>query len=280
MAEKLAIHIPPEANPSDAIKLISVLAEGSYTFDTASDLLKFVDKTKDVGARTELTSILIQLGLLHRDDDNKLTLSPLGYCLAKYPEDLYGELLHIMFYHGWVESQPQVFLSSWAYRKTCNDYYSVADIELSPNYLDRQVAEIIGNAEEVFTALGVEDFAGISFSRKSLRGALGWLKALNPSVITDDHFEQRGYCPPETLLLAIGYTLRDDPDAIDVDVLLSAELQEDICRACLLAPDYFEQTLDWMLPLYPDIITSDNEIGYYGRYIRLHKRPTLEDILR
>lgn len=280
MAEKLAIHIPPEANPSDAIKLVRTLAEGNYAFDTASDLLKFVDRTEDVGARTELTSILTQLGLLHRNDDNKLVLSPLGYTFAKFPEDLYGEFLHMMFYQGWIESQPQIFLPSWAYRKTCNDYWNIAEIELSSDYLDRQVAEIIGSAEEIFTALGVQNFAGISFSRKSLRGAFGWLKALNPPVISDDHFERRGYCPPETLLLAIGFALRDDPDAIDVDILLSAQLQEDICRACLLDPDYFEQTLNWMLPLYPDIITSDNEVGYYGRYIRLHKRPTLEDILR
>lgn len=280
MAEKLAIHIPPEANPIDTIKLVSVLAAGTYGFDTAINLLKFVDKAEDVGARTELTAILMLLGLLHRNSDNKLMLSPLGYSFAKFPEDLYGELLHLMFYQGWSQSQPQVFLPSWAYQKTCNDYWTIANIELSSDYLDRQVTEIIGNAEETFTALGVQSFAGISFSRKSLRGALGWLKALNPPVIIDEHFERRGYCPPETLLLAIGYALQDDPDAIDVDILLSAELQETICRACLLDPDYFDQTLNWMLPLYPDIISSDNEIGYYGRYIRLHKRPTLEDILR
>jgi hypothetical protein len=32
--------------------------------------------------------------------------------------------------------------------------------------------------------------------------------------------------------------------------------------------------------MYPTIIVSSEEAGFYGRYVRLLKRPALEDFLR
>jgi hypothetical protein len=98
-------------------------------------------------------------------------------------------------------------------------------------------------------------------------------------VIENKTFTRRAFCPPELLLLAIGYLWRDDPDATQYDILLTRDKREMLCRLCLLDPDSLDPTLDWMLPRFPDIVQKGDDAGYYGRYIRLLKLPTLEDIV-
>lgn len=267
--KSLVFHVRHQARPERVFEILNLINSGEdYTL-----VVQFDEQLTRARALN-----------LVETDNNQIVLTALGQnvrAITQASPQLSGEIGHFLHYSQWQSSTPEESTPFFLYRVFCN-------------YLYDQQSTVVLNARESLerTCLDLADviqssgyfpsekLQGLSLSPDSIGGIIHWLKALNPPVITDDHFEQRGYCPPETLLLAIGYALRDDPDAIDVDVLLSAELQEDICRACLLAPDYFEQTLDWMLPLYPDIITSDNEIGYYGRYIRLHKRPTLEDILR
>ncbi len=128
--------------------------------------------------------------------------------------------------------------------------------------------------------MGVGEFDEISFSRKSLTGARKWLDALQPTVIEDNIFTRRAFCSPELMLLAIGYVLRDDPDATEIDILLSRDRREQICRICLLAPESFDRTLDWAIPVFPKLIEPGTSAGTYGRFIRLHKMPTLQDVVR
>jgi len=265
--ETLSFHVRHEVLPERTYEVLSCIAYGN-----------------DYKGITQYDRQLARLNMLGWIGKDRTHLTPLGQTVLAIIERfplLSGEIGHFLHYSQWGSSTPEESTPFFLYRVFCNYLYDqqstvVLNIRETLERTCLDLADVIQNSGHFPS----EKLQGLSLSPDSLGGIIHWLKALNPPVITEDHFERRGYCPPETLLLAIGYALRDDPDALDVDILLSAELQEDICRACLLDPDYFEQTLDWMLPLYPDIITSDNEIGYYGRYIRLHKRPTLEDILR
>jgi len=278
MASKLAIHIPPEANPDNVTQLMVALARDEYSFESVSDLIDFADR-QGLGTRTELQAIAVQMGLIKKIGE-RYEISEEGKAFTCLKDSVRGDVLHFLMYSGWQPGEPLHFLPSWAYRRYCDHYWQLNIVELTSNFLDQQVTEIINDAENAFTEMGIAEFDGISFSRKSLLGGRKWLEALRPSVLEDGKFQRRDFCPPELLLLAIGYVMRDELEAVDVDILLSHARREEICRVCLLDPSAFDQTLDWMIPLFPKVILSSEDAGYYGRYIRLHRRPTLEDIIR
>jgi len=59
-------------------------------------------------------------------------------------------------------------------------------------------------------------------------------------------------------------------------MLLTPERREMLYRICLLEPA-LDRALDWMLPLYPQVIPG-TRAGIYGRFVRLHKLPELSDL--
>ncbi|MFQ3657668.1 MAG: hypothetical protein SNJ54_01865 [Anaerolineae bacterium] len=189
------------------------------------------------------------------------------------------DTLHFIHYAGWHQSQPLENTQLLFYRIYCDYLYDRGEIDLKSR-ADREkicldIAEIIRRLD-IFSE---DKLNYLSLSPDSLSGVHNILEKLIPPVLEDNTFQRRDFCEPAVMLLAFNYALRDDPDALDVNILLSDELREQICRVCLLDPAYFDQTLDWMLPLYPAIISSDPEAGYYGRYVRLKKLPTIEDLL-
>lgn len=277
MAEKLAIHIPPDANPTNVTELIRHLYEVNTEFATISEIIELA-RQNDIGSRTEMTLMASLMGFFDRSD-GKIRLSAQGHTFATLEPEIQGEILHWLLYSGWRQSDPLNFLPSWSYRKICDRLWDLGTQQLDSAFLDKLVTEIIGQTESEFQSNEAREYAGVSFSRKSLTGAFKWLSVLHPPVLENNTFQRRDFCEPPIMLLAFNYALRDDPDALDVNILLSDELREQICRVCLLDPAYFDQTLDWMLPLYPAIISSDPDVGYYGRYVRLKKLPTIEDLL-
>lgn len=278
MVEKLAVHIPPDANPTNITDLICYLYSIDYECDTLSQIID-LSREANIGSRVEMTAIASLMGFFDKSE-NRIRLSSLGNAFAALNPELRGDVLHWLMYSGWSESNPLIFLPSWSYRQICNRLWDLGIQKLDSSFLDGLVTEMVGLTEKAFRQMGVSEFSEISFSRKSLTGAIKWLEAMNPPVLEDNLFQRRDFCEPAIMLLAFSYALRDDPDALQVNVLLSDELKEELCRVCLLDPDYFDPTLDWMLPLYSDIITADPEVGYYGRYVRLQRLPSIEDLLR
>ncbi|GIK29974.1 MAG: hypothetical protein HND48_01305 [Chloroflexi bacterium] len=277
MAGKLAVHVAPEANPQSVEDLIFAIANEDKVFGSVGDLLAFADE-RGISSRTEIQSMAVLMGLLTVESSG-IGLSPLGAAFTNLKESLRGDIFHFLLYTGWNEAKADEALPSWAYRRCCDAYWTAQSIELSSDYLDRQVSEIISEAElSLASQLSVTE--GVSFSRKSLRGVLKWLEALRPPVIDAGVFNRRDFCVPELILLALGYVMRDELDAIDIDILLSHSRRDDICRVCLLDPNAFDQALNWAISMYPTIIVSSEEAGFYGRYVRLLKRPALEDFLR
>ena len=275
----LAIHISPDANPVSILALIDVLAQHKSTvWPTVQELLEFAE-AQGVGSRTEIQFTATQLGLLERTEKG-IGISPQGLALSAIKEEVRGDILHFLMYTRWQEKAPLVFLPSWSYKTGCDTYWRAGRIDLTSQFLDRQVEEIINIAEATFTELGVRQFEKISFSRKSLHGLHRWLEALQPPVLEENTFSRRAFCPPELLLLAIGYAVQDEDAAVEMDILLSRQKREAICRLCLLEPEALDRALDWMLPIFPHVISPGTSAGFYGRFIRLHKLPTLADVVR
>lgn len=275
----LAIHISPDANPTNITQMVFALANyQSKIFETVRELLEYTE-AHGAGSRTEMQATATSIGLLHKSPKG-IQLSQHGFAFTRMREDVRADILHYLMYTRWNEKNPLNFLPSWAYRLCCDRYWEVQNVVLNAEYLNRQVEETINQARSAFLQMGIEEFQEISFSRKSLDGSKKWLDALQPPVIENTTFTRRAFCPPELLLLAIGYAVHDEVEAIDIDILLSREKRDSICKICLLEPNALDRALDWMIPIFPAVIASGTSAGFYGRFIRLHKIPALEDVVR
>lgn len=277
-ATKLVTHVPPDANPVNVTEMILLVTKENREFSSVRDLLDFTE-TRGVGSRTEMQSIATDMGLLERESD-LVRVSDLGRAFTRLRDDVRGDVLHFLMYTGWDETTPLRFLSSWAYRDCCDRYWAQGNLLLTSDYLNRQVEETINNTREIFERISAGEFDEVSFSRMSLRGVRKWLDALQPPVIEGDTFIRRSFCPPELMALAVGYVFRDDPDIAEMDIWLSREKRDEICHVCLLEPDAFDRTLDWTLSVFPKLVEPGTEAGTYGRFIRVHKLPTLADVVR
>lgn len=277
---KLSVHIPPDSNPVNINGLLTELAKNSeLIFESPSDLMDFLLE-QGIGSRTEIQSTATSMGILKRTTDG-IRLSPDGLALAQTREDVRRDLFHFLMYTGWSEHQPTEFLQSWAYRQVCDQYWALGTVELNSSYLDRHVGEIISLAHDTFAEMNVGAFDEISFSRKSITGAHNWLKAVNPPVIENKEvFKRRAFCPPELLIMVIGYVLRNEDNITGIDILLTPEKRDAICRVCLLEPDAFDRALDWAIPIFSSVISPGTTAGFYGRFIRLNRLPSLRDVVR
>ena len=276
-ASKLLIHIPPDANPSNITDLVCRSAQcPDKMFGTVSELTSFLSQ-HNVSSRTEIPSVATNMGLLEKNKEG-ICISSTGLALVNIRNDSKGDLLHFLMYSGWSPNEPMQFLPSWAYRHCCLRYWHEGKIELTPEYLNKQVGEMIAEAPVAFSQLG--EFGGVSFSRKSLTGAHYWLSALHPPVLDGKTFSLRSFCQPELLVLALGYVLRDDHEVTGIDILLSREKRYGVCQVCMLEPEHLDRTLDWALTTFPEIIEPGTTAGSYGRFIRLNKLPTINDVVR
>lgn len=276
-SEQLAIHIPPEAYPENIMAMLQALVENDAEFGSVDELLQFLMES-DIGTRTEMQTMAERLGLLDKRK-NSIRISQNGRLLTQLKPAIMPEIFHFLIYTGWDDVAPKEFLPSWSYRYICDHFWTIGEFKLSDESNERLVSEVIDRAETTFTELGIENFDGVSFSGKSLRGARKWLEALTPSVIEKNTFTRRSFCPPELLLLGIGWIFRHERDPIGVPLLLSRPQREALCRLCLLDPKFFDRTLDWLIPRFPKVIQSEDKAGFYGRSIRLRKLPSLEDLV-
>lgn len=277
-ATKLALHVPPDANPSNVSEMLLLLAAELRRFDSVRDLLTFTE-SQGIGSRTEMQSIATDMGLLDKTNSG-IGLSDSGLAFSNVREDARADILHFLMYTGWQHNHPLEHLPSWAYRYCCDKYWDLDNVTLDTDYSDRLVEEVINFARAKFMSLGTESFDEISFSRKSLSGAKRWLDAVQPSVIEGNTFSRRSFCPPELMMLALGYSVQDESDVAESDVLLSRDRRELICRACLLEPNALDKTLDWAISVFPHLVEPGTSAGTYGRFVRLHKLPTLQDLAR
>ncbi|MEO8287002.1 MAG: hypothetical protein ABI670_11265 [Chloroflexota bacterium] len=227
-------------------------------------------------ARNEPVLLAEHLGLLVRTPS--IHLAPLGHALLGLRPQRRVDILHYLLYSAWDTGTPARNSYLWSYRTTCSDLWSRQYVELR-SATNALVESVISRAHTVFE--DVESFqpSSVSFSAKSIRGVLRWLEALEPPVVTDGVFSRRSTCSPELLLMSIALMYRETGADIDVDLLLTPERRDMICRVCLLDPAYLDRLLDWVRPIYPEYLAEGTRTGAYGRFIRLAKLPQIYSVL-
>src|SRR5258708_23503727 len=108
----------------------------------------------------------------------------------------------------------------------------------------------------------------ISLGIQTMDGALEWLRYLSPSVLETigkrkEQFHRRRVCSPELFLLALSRSYELQGSELNMDMLISPQRRDEICRLCLLDPLQFDRMLDLTLPMYAHFITPGTRSGSY-----------------
>lgn len=266
--DRLTFHVPQEAGPKSLIPLLEAMNAEQMAFDSASALLDFADE-HDLGSRQEMPIFATECGLLERSEKGIRLSDTAAAILALRPE-VRSDVIHFLLCTGWNEDNPLVRTVLWSYRQVVSLLWEQRSVHLSG------AATVL--AEEVRNQIQDVFSTDPSFSTKSIRGVRKWLEALVPSVVSDDHFSRRQFCAPELALLALGWVGQMSGGETNIDLLLTTERRDAVCKICLLDPVALDRVVDWTLPLYPAILRSGTSAGAYGRFIRFIRWPSVGDL--
>jgi len=266
----LSFHVRHEITPERIIETFEAIARGQNAdyvtqYERQMRRLRTLKLITGTATNPELTT---QAQELLRITEAKPQLLP--------------DLMHYLHYTCWSKYVPLEHTFSWTYRTVCNWLVEQGKCKLSYQWREAIVTHLLGiirKSPYFESALTSDTKKGaISLSADSINGVLHWLRPLRPPVIEGDVFARRHFCPPELLLLALGYVAQQSGGGIDIDMLLPPERRAMICQICLLEPAALDRALDWMLPLYPEVVEPGTRTGAYGRFVRLHKVPELSDL--
>nr|BBH87551.1 hypothetical protein KTC_23020 [Thermosporothrix sp. COM3] len=279
----LVFHFPVAATPTKIPKLLRVLlyAETPITRATELDELAFAENT-DTNRFSEARKLAEEtLGLIETTKEG-LTLTPEAHILLKKRESIQYDLLHYLFYTAWNAKDPIKQTRSWFYRAVCDNLWNMQDVTLDRSMRQILTQELDGQIREEFQQVpGISE--RLSIGIQTMDGAREWLRHLQPAVIEKVHkgeerFQRRSTCSAELFLLALSRSYELSGTEIGIDVLISPQRRDDVCRLCLLDPLQFDRMLDWTLPIYPQFISQGTRSGSYGRFIRLHRFVTLKEL--
>lgn len=220
---------------------------------------------------------LRQLGLIADEELSPLGEQILAICLMK--PDLWGDLTHFLHYTLWDTAPRPTVGFSWTYQKFTDEAWTLGDFALSTELKDAIVTSLI-NQSEADEQIDIEALSkgAVSLSRDSIGGVVTWLRSLVPPVVDNDRFTRRSFCHPELLLLAAGHVAQRSEGEPGIDMLLTPQRRDAICRLCVLDPAALDRALDWMVPSYPAVVVPGTSSGTYGRFLRFHKWPTFADL--
>jgi hypothetical protein len=273
---KLTFHIPPDASPDEVLLLVERMSEDPNCRFSSNQALLDLAEAWNIDSRSEIPSLAMALGLLDKNARG-VGISEKGLKLQNVKPQIRADLAHFMLYTGWSMERPATNVPFWSYRVVCDYFWERSPLDILQT-VAILVEEVINRSERIFAGVNGYSSGAVSFSDKSIRGVRKWLEALRPPVIEGNTFTRRHFCPPELLLLVLGYVARQTDAEIDIDLLLTTERREWLCRLCLLDPTALDRALDWMLPLYKEVVEPGTRTGAYGRFVRLRKMPELSDL--
>lgn len=267
----LNFHVRHEVTPDRVVEVLQAIGR-KKPFDHVTQFHRQVGRLRTLG-------LAVGIG-------EDIALTPAGNHLL-YIDDakpqLLPDLMHYLHRALWNEIEPMENAFSWVYRSFCDWLVEQGQVQLTHDWLEATVLRLWGEIGESSYFADSVDMATkegtLSLSTDSLNGVLHWLRPLRPPVLAGDTFARRHFCPPELLLLALGDVALRTGGELNVDLLLTSTRRDLLCRICLLEPSALDRTLDWVLPLYPKTVEPGTRTGAYGRFVRLHKLPQLDDLI-
>ena len=187
--------------------------------------------------------------------------------LGQSHPDLLAEALHVHLYTlHW--RQPDAYFS-FAYATICDWLWERGTWVLDGQGKAELVGVVVNAAAEKYGVYASQ----IAFSQNSVHGAINWLKALNPSVITRDkksgRFFLRDACPVQTLLWSIDALYHHPKWRRDygVRIILDDERLTQLCKICLVDFDGLEKMLEFAVRTCPRLRIGTE--GGFGRWLVL-----------
>lgn len=174
-----------------------------------------------------------QLGILARDG----SLAPFGERLKELVQicpDLLAEAVHGHLYTAYRFNSGVHF--SFAYASICDWLWERREVALTGEVLSELVGLVVQRSAEFY---GISE-AEVAFSTNSVRGALNWLKGLNPPVIERCElskrltFHRRRHCHPLTIAWALSVWYRLNGIGVGEWFVWQSELEEFLSRCLLL----------------------------------------------
>lgn len=262
------------ANPDDMRALLDVIDEYGEVQSTA-EIVRLADEMGiAIQDRAHLDALPTarDLGLVELES---IRLTPQGKMLLQIDREnpsLFPDIVHLLQYALWDSRHQARNCFSFSYRTLCQELWRGGS---SPLLSRQQLAAVVGAA--VNQVFGHDNAA---FSSKSVGGALSWLNALDPRVISDneDSFHRRTFCPPESLLLAIDLAYRENNLDYGTNLLLSESNRELIAEACLLEVSSLDRVLDYAVAQFDSLDKSLG--GGWGHFIVLRCAPRMDDFVQ
>ncbi len=265
MERKLPFHIQHNTTPSAVRQVIRLGSDGIVSPENVSIALG----VKPDSLKKRIAPFLRQMGVLDGWRLSELGQRLLG--LSQTHPDLLAEAVHVHLYTlHWV--QPEAYFS-FAYATICDWLWERGVSPLDTRTVNELVGVVVTRAAEKF---GV-DAGAIAFSANSVRGALHWLKALQPPVVNAKEFCRRKVCDL-LVLLWITDRLYQHPDSqreYGVRLALTEERLRQIAKVSLLELDGLEQVLALADRTYdyrrPNGFFGVGTEGGFGRWLVLTK---------
>jgi hypothetical protein len=219
----LPFHIQHNTTPS-VVREVLQIAEPVSRIPTISQ-----------GTWSKIKPFLYQLGILARDG----SLAPFGERLKELVQicpDLLAEAVHGHLYTAYRFNSGVRF--SFAYATICDWLWERREVALTGEVLSELVGLVVQRSAEFYSISEAE----VAFSTNSVRGALNWLKGLNPPVIERCElskrltFHRRRHCHPLTIAWALSVWYRLNEIGVGEWLVWQSELEEFLSR-CLLLDD-------------------------------------------
>ena len=229
-AKRLPFHIQHNTTPT--IVSLTVMKGGISRI--APEEVGNVIGVKFSSLQKRIAPFMGQIGILDgwRLDEFGERLKVLG---QSYP-DLLAEALHVHLYTlHW--RQPDAYFS-FAYATICDWLWERREVALTGEVLSELVGLVVQRSAEFY---GISE-AEVAFSTNSVRGALNWLRGLNPPVIERCElskrltFRRRRHCHPLTIAWALSVWYRLNGIGVGEWLVWRSELEEFLSR-CLLLDD-------------------------------------------
>ena len=204
-----------------------------------------------------------------------------------YDMNLFSNILHHLFYtRDRIDAATGVPLkdremSSWAYAAIIdylidNSPYEGVSLKKSRQEISNAVYD---RAQDELPSLQDE----VSIGPRSVSGALQFLTALSPSVITEDthannedilNFEVRNFAPGEMLLLAVDARYQQTETEYGTALILNEETVNALCRTLILDESGLDKVLEWASEYDQFELTSG-----VSRQVRLSERITFTNLM-
>lgn len=268
---RLNFHPRHEVTPERAWEVLTAI-------NTGADFSQVIQADRQLKRLQDLGLIKSRAG------EHQPTADGQALCEAvtRKPEIVF-ELFHYLHYIQWDAAQPLKKTLFWSYRTCCQLLYERQQCTLDTTFKKQMADEMntmISNSEMFGPHVEASTRKGaVSISHNTISGVQHWLAALNPIVIEDNIFTRRTFCPPELMVLAVGELYREAEVELGTEMLLLDDKLNAICQLCLLDPQVLTRSLDWMVPLYPQLVQPGTRTGSYGRSIRLLEMPTLNEVV-